>query len=185
MIFEFPEVTDFFKRDYFEEEDLQNLKLKISELYPTKQQRKAAISAINLKLVHYKLGGVSNLKKKEPQFLVSSSHKKSVIQNFLYLTVNKPLIKLAAALNVSNDFLIKTFELSSDVNLKKIMFTMDNWNAHKATLIPILKGVERQSKPTKLNRVKPSQMKYESSAGVYDAVKKNGGVGRVIYIRKK
>lgn len=57
MIEIFPEIESFFQQAQFSQEDLDILKEAIEESYKDEHSRKLAISAINIKLLHYQLSG--------------------------------------------------------------------------------------------------------------------------------
>ena len=186
MIYIFPEIVEFFKQNQFTDTDLNELRQQIEGRYKDSRMRKAAESAINLQLLSFKLGSTKILQQKESgRILNKRSDKKSVVEHFLEITLNKPIIKVAIALDITEEELYKELKISDSPTSKKLKFTGEHWLNNKTFILDKLNEIKEDTSPKGLSRIKKSKARYNNNTTVFDKAKMYGGVGKLIYIRKK
>lgn len=155
MIEIFPEIQAFFKQAQFSDEQLSKLRDEIKIKYKDENSRKAAVSAIGIKLLQYQL----------------SSPKAEFVND----KIKRPRIKLKS----------KRAGTSGKVKNKKVLKKHSKKLKVEVSqaLSKSLKTKASKGKVKSIKRIKRSDNSRKSSPGVYGKLVKATSVGKLIYTR--
>lgn len=186
MIKQFPEIEEFFKQNQFTDADLNLLRSQIEQYYSSTSLRKAAESAINLKLAFYilkkEVRTVGDFKANTPKKL---SSKKTITEHFLELALNKPLIKVSIIIGISLEKLCEILQIDENSVDRKTKFTEEHWRICEESFVKRLSEIKKKTKTYDKQGIKKSITKLNEFNTVYDKAKQYGGYGKIIYIRQK
>lgn len=179
----FPEIDLFFRESQFDDEQLSNLFQMITEKYQDNSTRKSAISLIKLELLKYKI---------EDSIPKTISIKKKVDFNFddEYLNLKKKnILEMSIALNWTLKIVLNLLKKNGLEKQKDDFLSIDEFRLIKEDVFQRFKQVKRIEKLEKISKRPIGKMNYYgksiSNGGVYDKISENGGIGKLIYIRKK
>ena len=188
----FPEIDAFFKQDEFTDADLEQLITKIDSLYKDSSVRKAANSVISLKIASYffKSNEVKTDVKRKPtkkkkqlrSYKVSSQL--SVKDHFLEITLNKPFRKAPIALGMSLYNFCSLIKIDIKSISSKTKFTQSHWEIGSEAILDRLNQLSKV-KSYENQRIKITKTKSINTDSVYNKAKIQGGLGKIIYIRKR
>ena len=196
----------FFKKDTFTDEELLSLRNQVKSQCKSEELRKAATSKINLYLALFQISGSTKLtleqgsSKQKKTIVANSSRKNKSAKNKIEVKEsNKLLNKIIEACPIHFSNLIDRLEVKENLMLN--VFKKFNLNVDPNELLDEIK-IRRikpfiQSRQSYFIRKKKQERKLtqrtgknsktmkasKKSGGVFDLMAKNGGPGKIIYIR--
>ncbi|MFD0797208.1 hypothetical protein ACFQZJ_07040 [Maribacter chungangensis] len=208
MLKKFPEIEQFFRKDYFSEEDLLQLKEKLASNYPEKNLLEKAHSLMELFLLKFKLSSPEELKNFKEEDIVNShlkANKKITSVNVKQLDLppgwsderaldincykGVPLVFICTYLKISKPLIKRELSAARLDSYMGNSLSNEQFEALKPLLqkrILIKFAAKLGGGPLKLNKkitsIKRSNRRRK--AGSYDEVAKYG-LGKLIYIRSK
>ncbi|TYA55706.1 hypothetical protein [Formosa maritima] len=200
MVEIFSEIETFFQQEQFSQEQLDALKATIEEKYTDEHSRKLAISAINLKLLQYKLSGplvarVNEKIKRKKEKLRSEKGKRKAIkqrsktklnptESFHKNFINKPLHKVAIYFNTPTKLFITELNKREGTIIKQnTKFSEEIWQDNKHWIEKRLNSKKRNPKGTNSKTIKRSRPSNKPSPGVYGKLAASKNIGSLIYTR--
>ncbi|MBD0824431.1 hypothetical protein [Aestuariibaculum marinum] len=208
MLRHFPEIVQFFKQDTFSEDDLTVLKQQLAETYPDAKVYKQAVTLIELFLVKFELStprelqrfknakGKSKSKQNGPTLATQTKAKKvqqskpqsygspKSLRNLKGLPAYRICKQLELSFGSINRCLAKNevFKIESEEDtLSEVQF-----EALREMFLSRQKGLRRMKSPGKpIPGRSASKRSNDGATGVYGEIQRRGGLGKVIYIRKR
>lgn len=213
MVYHFPEIDDFFRQDYFTEENLNDLKSKLQESYLDREVFSKALSLIDLYLVKFKLstpkeleqfkkeGIEKNKTRRKRNKAIYSGNLESKKRNIKESRINEgkynkeyleflkiPISKISIDLDISISFINKVLESKKIDTIEEGFLSREQFAALKEILVSKLKAKIRKQKQIEkvlgVKIIKANKHKPKTGGKVYEALSKHG-MGKVIYIRSK
>jgi hypothetical protein len=199
MLRQFPEIQHFFKKNNFSQSDLSNLYILIDNKYKDRKVVKGAITLIELQLLKYKLKStnqkvtnrrtrITGTSKNKNSSVKSSNQISTSFENAIHEMqknhLNSNIEEISKLLGIDyNKF--STYLLSKNISKNKEDILSENeFKRINEFIVSQLKTIERKRiDKLKISRPSCSKMKKTKSAGVFDHIHKNGGIGKLIYTR--
>ena len=191
LLTNFPEIDTFFKKQQFDNFELNQFILEIEQKYSDKHLRKSALSLIKLEILKY------NLKESiiEKDKIKSSSikenknniHDHNIILNQLK---SKSIESISKCLEWKSSFILTILKQKNIEKLNTEFLKENEFNAVKKMFFSRLKALEKQKREfenlfkSKL-KAKKIQTSINKRNDVYTKISQNRGVGKIIYIRNK
>ncbi|UAB74341.1 hypothetical protein [Mesoflavibacter sp. SCSIO 43206] len=169
----FPEVSNFFSKKSFNDEELKSFIDYIEYKYPERHLKKSALSLIKLQVMKYELDLEKNTKSKSNYLFDYEKLNIGIISKKLQVSTNLIIEMLKQKGFTKNE--------SDCLDLKQYLILEDFFKSRKKAINRRIKQEQRLFK-RKLKIVKKSSYK---GIPVYQDISKNGGVGKLIYIKKK
>lgn len=204
MIKQFKEIDDFFKKDIFNDKDLDNLKHLILSKYKDLNVIKLGYSIIELQLLKFKMlvnEPKTNIKPLKQDIKKSKKSVKKTNKTNNKTKVNSAIVnKNENVKNIKNLNLLGILEQITETESKeKIINILKEQGIYKGRLnitlsleeynyikdhIKILIKTNKEKDPSL--RIKTSKtQRISKTNSVYDKIKSTKGIGKIIYIRSK
>lgn len=183
LIKNFPEIDLFFKTNSFDDTSLDQLYVLIKEKYTDKKELKAAQTLIKLELLKFSFNHTKENTTYRPQKVNSS-----IIVEFKELK-NLTIKSISDIIEWRSNFIIRLLENQGVSKKENEFLTSDEFNKISEPLYNRFKLTKRHKKTDEFSK-KPIIKKHDyeksiGSSGVYDRIASSGGIGKIIYIRKK
>jgi hypothetical protein len=175
----------------------KKLKITVSDLnIELSRKNVQLIKNTNCYLSNSQFYALNNFFENKVEYLIKNPEKKKIVKQskelkkalsfedkLLKLTINKQLTKLANALGLKESEIIELFSLPKSTNFKRVVFSEGLWEENKIKIRRILEEIQKnENKKIIRGRSKKSS---SSGGGVYDEIFRQGGLGKVIFIRTR
>jgi hypothetical protein len=211
MLSRFSEINTFFNKESFTEDELILLKANVAKRYSEVKERELAESLIKLKLIQFTLEDYSPSKKQSFGEITRRPKKSIRPKNNLRRTSksktkkggksisSKPTIDYSFIENLTIEEIAKKLDVSIELILRylrkhQISLTKESkleeelFKSEEAFFNNFYRALLRKNpkeKPKIKSITKKKGSRKSIAPGVYGGIQKAGGVGKLIYIRKK
>lgn len=186
----FPEIDLFFKKNQFNNLELENFILEIKNKYSDKLVLNSALNLIRLELLKYTFTDKKNLSNTKENPISHKNLKINKEETDIINYLNKNSIdSISKTLKWKPEYLMSILKHSDLSKLKNEILEKKEFSRLENKLIARLKGLIRVEKE-EIKLLSPRQKKHPKpsiyrSIEVYNKIKQNNGTGKIIYIRQK
>ena len=169
----FPEVSNFFSKKSFNDEELKSFIDFIEDKYLDKHLKKTALSLIKLEVLKYELELEKNTNSKSHYLFDYETENIEIVSQKFQVSSNLiiEMLKQKGFTKNESDFL----------DLNQYLVLEDFFKSRKKAINRKIKQERRLFK----RKIKTVEKSLYKGIPVYQKILQNGGVGKLIYIKKK
>jgi len=208
MLNHFPEIEEFFKQDYFTEEDLNDFKQDLQKAYLDKKVYRKALNLIELFLVKFKLSTPQELerfkkrgtrkiktrqKKKKPIQVTSSKKDKRKKEpenkdNEVVKFLDKPISEICKDLELSLELVNRCLKSKNIEQIEGGNLNSEQFHALKELFLSKVMAKKRKDREQERifgkRKITRKKQTFKTGGELYEALSKYG-MKKLIYIRSK